>query len=162
MPPKRPSAKKISALKENATLNPHPEKVLDDQFLQNPFFDSHDHLQVKYEMLRRVMLDGWSITQASHAFGFSRPSFYQIQCGFEEEGLSGLMPRPRGPKEAHKLTGTVLQFIDAARQKDRSLSYPQLAEMVEKKFGFTIHQRSIERALARRKSSRDDSETRAK
>lgn len=162
MPSNQLRFKKNCALERSGTLNPHPDRVLDEQFRHSPFFDPRDLLQVKYEMLRRVMLDGWSITQASQSFGFSRPSFYQIQCEFEEEGLCGLMPRQRGPKEAHKMTGAVLQYIDSSRQNDKSLSYSQLAEMISAKFGFTIHERSIERALARRKSGQFSGERNVK
>ena len=66
-----------------------------------------------YEMLRRVQADGNSITDAAASFGFSRPSFYQAQAAFEQDGLAGLVPRQRGPKQAHKLTDEVLAFISA-------------------------------------------------
>ena len=57
----------------------------------NTFFDPEDLVQVKYEMLRRVREDGQAVTQASAAFGFSRPSFYEAQVAFERAGLPGLV-----------------------------------------------------------------------
>ena len=79
-----------------------------------PFFDPEDLVQVKYEMLRRVREEGASVTQASAAFGFSRPSFYAAQAAFQEAGLPGLVPRRPGPRRAHKLSGPVLALLEEA------------------------------------------------
>jgi hypothetical protein len=49
---------KCVSLRQHATLNPHPEQVSDALFQTNLFFDPRDLLQVKYEMLRRVVIDG--------------------------------------------------------------------------------------------------------
>ena len=65
-----------------------------------PFFDPEDLVQVKYEMLRRVREEGAAVTQASAAFGFSRPSFYAAQAAFQEAGLPGLVPQRPGPRRA--------------------------------------------------------------
>jgi hypothetical protein len=40
--------------------------------LSHEFFDPRDLVQVKYEMLRRVRIDGASVSQAARDFGFSR------------------------------------------------------------------------------------------
>ena len=55
---------KIKTLKEHGTLNPHPEKVSDPLFQPTQFFDPLDLLQVKYEMLRRVRVEGLSVARA--------------------------------------------------------------------------------------------------
>ena len=96
---------KIESLRNQGTLNVHPEQVRDELFLGHDFFDPSDLLQVKYEMLRKRRVEGASVTRAAEVFGFSRPSFYQALEAFEAEGLSGLIPHRRGPKQAHKLTG---------------------------------------------------------
>jgi hypothetical protein len=67
---------KLQTLQQQGTLNPRPEDVRDELFLQNGFFDPRDLVQVKYEMLCRVETDGKSVTEAATRFGFSRPSFY--------------------------------------------------------------------------------------
>jgi hypothetical protein len=97
-------APKDHILKANGTLNPHARRVHDALFHETPFFDPRDLLQVKYEMLRRVRIDGWPVSRAAAAFGLSRPSFYQTQRAFERHGLGGLLPRKRGPKAGRKLT----------------------------------------------------------
>jgi transposase len=141
---------KIKFLREHGSLNWRPQKVTDEIFAGNEFFDSCDIVQVKYEMLRRVRVEGLSVTQAASAFGFSRVAFYQIQKAYEEGGLPALIPRRRGPKHAHKLTDTILSFIDRCRAKDKTLRAPALATMLREQFGFSVHSRSIERALVRR------------
>jgi len=97
---------------------PRPQDVTDDRFRSGEFFDARDQLQVKYEMLRRVESDGYSVTHAAAAFGFSRPSFYQAQSAFQQGGLPGLVPRKRGPRQAHKLTAEVIEFLRQERQRD--------------------------------------------
>src|SRR5258708_33292061 len=82
---------KLLELKRTGTLNPHPTAVSDTLFRENPFFDSKDLLQVRYEMLRRHRVEGASIVDVSSTFGVSRPTFYQAQTAFERTGLTGLL-----------------------------------------------------------------------
>jgi transposase len=153
--PKEPSRdRKLNALREQGCLNPHPENVADELFRSNEFFDARDQLQVKYEMLRRVENDGYSVTQAASAFGFSRPSFYQAEAAFRQGGLPGLVPRKRGPRQAHKLTAEVLEFLRQEQQRDPSLRGPALARLVRQQFRTAIHPRTIERGLARSQKKR--------
>lgn len=144
---------KIHFLKEHGILNPHPEKVLDEHFRNSDFFDPRDLVQVKYEMLRRVVKENYPVTQASQLFGLSRPTFYQVQQAFTKGGLAGLLPRKTGPKAAHKLDEEVMTFVEQALERDSSLSSKDLKILVEKMFALTVHTRSIERALARRKKN---------
>lgn len=108
MPPSGRNAAKIQILRRQGVLNPHPQAVTDPLFQTGDFFDAHDLLQVKYEMLRRVDVDKALVTEAAAAFGLSRPTFYQAQHAFAQQGLGGLIPRKRGPRGAHKLTPAVL------------------------------------------------------
>lgn len=149
--PKKKIDPKFYSLQEMGTLNPRPHKVSDELFKSHEFFDSRDLIQVKYEMLRRVKEDGWSISQAAAAYGFSRPSFYQAQAEFDHVGLAGFMPERRGPREAHKLSGEVMIFIEELRRNDKSIRTPDLVRRVKERFGIDVHRRSIERALAREK-----------
>src|SRR5205807_7642369 len=98
-------------LKQAGTLNPHAETVTDPLFQQNPFFDSRDLLQVRYEMLRRHRAEEISILEAVAAFGVSRPTFYQSQASFVRSGLAGLLPDRRGPEGRHNLNGRVLDYV---------------------------------------------------
>jgi transposase len=151
MPPRKKNDPKLESLKSLGTVNPRPERVSDPLFKDHEFFDSRDLIQVKYEMLRRVKEDGWSITQAAAAYGFSRSSFYESQTEFDHAGLMGLMPERRGPREAHKLSGPVMTFIEELKQKDQSIRTADVIRLIKEKFGIEVHRRSIERALTRAK-----------
>ena len=89
---------KRQALRQTGTLNPRPHRVTDELFADSDFFDPNDLLQVKYEMLRRVGRDDFTVKQAAQLFGFSRPSFYQAQAAFTRGGLGALVPQKRGPR----------------------------------------------------------------
>ena len=115
----------------------------------SPFFDPEDLVQVKYEMLRRVREEGERVTQASAAFGFSRPSFYAAQAAFREAGLPGLVPQRPGPRRAHKLSAAVLDLLEQALAEEPSLTSTALVRLLEERLGLAVHPRSIERALAR-------------
>jgi transposase len=154
MPKQPPRDPKVESLRQQGTLNPRPEDVTDELFQTSEFFDVRDLVQVKYEMLRRVEKEGRPITEAATAFGFSRPSFYQAQSAFEEGGLAGLAPHKRGPKEAHKLTSKIIDFLQQIRQDDPSLHSADLVSRVAKRFGVVVHPRTIERGLARRQKKR--------
>ena len=144
-----PSAAKRRILQQQGNLNPHPDAVTDPLFLHEPFFDPHDLVQIKYEMLRRVQSEGQSVTQAAAAFGFSRPSFYQALSAFAQGGLGGLIAQKRGPKGAHKLSADVVKFVREQQAADPELRAPALVRLIARHFGVVVHPRSIERALAR-------------
>lgn len=128
-------------------MNPRSERVTDPLFAEDEFFDPRDLVQVKYEMLRRVRREAKTVVEACSDFGFSRPSFYQVQAAFEQEGLGGLMPKKRGPRSRHKLTQEVVAFVQEGREQDKALGWSELAERVRGRFGTEVHPRSIERAF---------------
>jgi transposase len=128
-------------------VNRNPHAVADDLFASSGFFDASDIVQVKYEMLRRVAIDGISVRDATHAFGFSRQTFYLAKADFEQSGLPGLLPFKPGPKEGHKLTKEVLNFIRESRANDPSLTISELTGRVKERFHIEIHQQSVQRAL---------------
>ncbi len=146
---------KSAALRRHHALNRRPEAVSDPAFTSgNPFFDRHDLVQVKYEMLRRVREEGQPVTKSAAAFGFSRPAFYAAQATFEGAGLPGLVPQRPGPRRAHKLAAPIVDALEASLAADPSLSSADLAQLAQERFGISIHRRSVERALARRKKGR--------
>lgn len=147
-------ARKREALRAHASLNPHPEAVTSALFQNSDFFDPLDLVQVKYEMLRRADAENQPISRAAREFGFSRPSFYQAQTAFQQSGLSGLIPQKRGPREAHKLTDAVMEFVEQTRDAEPSLRWQVLADRIKQRFGVEVHRRSIERAVARQQKKR--------
>lgn len=148
---------KERALEDEGVLNPEPERVRDERFRNERFFDPRDVVQVKYEMVRRVRTEGATVTEAAETFGFSRPTFYQAHRALEEEGLPGLLPKRPGPKGAHKLTEEVMAFVDELREENSGVDSGELSRRVDERFGFPVHPRSIERALARREKKRRES-----
>jgi len=145
---------KVDALRQQGSLNPHPEKVTDPLFALSDFFDNRDRVQVKYEMVRRVCADGQPVGRSAMAFGFSRPSFYQVQAALKREGLSGLVPKKRGPRRSHKLGTQVMDFLQGQLSQEPSLSALDLARRIRQRFKLQVHPRSIERALARQEKKR--------
>ena len=145
---------KMLELKRTGTLNPHPDTITDRLFQENPFFDPKDLLQVRYEMLRRHTAENMSILDAAAAFGVSRPTFYQAQAAFNQSGLGGLLRSPRGPKGGHKVTAEVLDYVKNLRAEDPSVTTVQCVQAVQQRFGITIHRRSLERALSKKKPLR--------
>ena len=154
MSPKKTADRKTDALREVGALNPHPEDVTDPLFEHDTFFDPRDLVQVKYEMLRRVRVDGESVTEAAKSFGFSRPTFYEAKATFDAKGLAGLVPKKRGPQGPHKLRENVVDFLREQRGPGEPIGAASLVDEVEKEFGITVHKRSIERAWQRRKKKR--------
>jgi len=142
---------KCESLRRSATLNTHPERVNDALFQSHPFFDPCDLLQVKYEMLRRVITEGQPVGFTAAAFGFSRMSFSQLRKRFHAEGLFGLLPQTKGPRRSHKLSADVLIWIENTLRAEPDLRLRELPGRVQQYFGLSIHLRSIERALARQR-----------
>lgn len=143
---------KVAALREGRVLNPRPERVVDEAFVASEFFDARDLLQVKYEMVRRVLVDGAPAGRTAAAFGFSRPSYYDAAAAVSAEGLPGLLPQRPGPRRAHKLGAEVMAFMLERLAEDASLRPRDLVPLLEARFGLRVHARSIERALARWRS----------
>jgi len=73
--PHSPSTKH-QALKAAGTFNPRADQVAHPLFQQSDFFDPHDLVQLKYETLRALQADDYSIARAASEFGFSRPTIY--------------------------------------------------------------------------------------
>jgi transposase len=142
---------KAERLKALRILNHHPERVRAPWFQTGSFFDAQDLAQVKYEMLRHVSHEGASKVEAAALFGLTRPAFYQAQTALDREGLAGLLPRRRGPKGAHKLTAEIMSFIERRQSEDSQLHARALAEEIKAALHLSVHPRSIERALARKK-----------
>ena len=142
------SDEKLVALRHAHTLHPHPDQVRDPLFTSgSPFFDPRDLVQVKYELLRRVRVDGDSVSHATSVFALSRPTFYAAQSAWERSGMVGLLPEPTGPRHRHKLTEDILaQLVPLAK----TMSPAELAVWLHEQRHLAVHPRSIERALKRK------------
>jgi len=140
---------KVEALAAERALNPRPEAVVDEAFAASEFLDARDLVQVKYEMVRKVRVDGDAVSRSAAAFGFSRPSFYEAAAAIDAGGLAALVPARPGPRRAHKLSEEVVAFVRARLEAEPSLRSTDLVAIIEERFGVRVHPRSVERALAR-------------
>ena len=145
---------KADALSKEGTLNPSPEKVGDPKFRDSEFFDPRDVVQVKYEMLRRVLIENASVTEAVDDYGVSRPTFYQAKASFDEAGIAGLVPKKRGPRGPRKLSGDVLAFLEGQLVPGEPIRARELVTLIRKEFDVEVHARTIERALSGKKTPR--------
>jgi transposase len=142
---------KVERLKVRGALNRHPQQVRAPWFQADRFFDARDLVQVKYEMLRQVSIEGAKKADAAALFGVSRPTFYQAEAAFAQQGLAGLLPQQRGPRSPHKLTPEVMAFVDIHLGGEDPPSARALSRAIQAELGLSVHPRSIERALARKK-----------
>lgn len=149
-----PSDPKVAALRRVGALHPHPDRVHDERFLHDPFFDPRDRVQVKYEMVRRHRIDGRPVTEVAATFSVSRQAFYEAAGAFEAQGLPGLLPRRPGPKRAHKCTEEILAFAEQWPASDEERGDADVTAAITRRFHVTIHPRSLGRALTRRKKKR--------
>lgn len=100
-------------------------------------------MQVKYEMLRAVAVDGAMVSSAAAGHGYSRAEFYLVQAAFSERGMTGLVDGRRGRKGPTKLTGDVASFLVEAPV---GTSGAELSRRIEARFGVSLHRRTVERA----------------
>ena len=141
---------KHEELRRNGSFNHRADKVNAGIFAEGQFFDAHDLIQVKYEMLRSVERDKKDISSTAETFGFSRVSFYQIKKEFDENGVAGLMPRKRGPKGSRKITDGDVEF---ARGLVGVYTKARIVEMLREERDVNISKRTLERKLSDKKNS---------
>ena len=140
-------ATRRESLRKDGALHPDSKKVKSELFAEDTFFDPEDLAQVKYEMLRCIRTEKFSITKASQKFGLSRPSYYQSKEQFEKHGLMGLIPLKPGPKHAHKLTEDVILFVREQLEIMDRKDWENISRLVYEKFGKRVHPRSIARCI---------------
>jgi transposase len=142
---------KVAALRATGTLNRRPQAVTDPRFRSDGFFDSRDLLQVRYEMVRRHLVEDEPVATTARRFGVSLPTAYQAQAAFNSGGLAGLLPKRRGPKHGHKLTPEIVLHIEQLRRARPNLRSSDLLADLQRTFGLSIHRRSLERLLSGKK-----------
>ena len=141
---------KKKALLASGTLNTHPESVRSSLFAEVDFFDPHDRVQVKYEMLRAQSVDRASVTEVCEQFGFSRESFYKIRLAFEEKGFNALFPAKKGRKGPVKLKGEMLEFALDRKRQDPDIDPARLSELIRERFGVRVHRTTVLRATKKK------------
>ena len=136
-------------LRKNGSFNHRADTVSEELFKHSYFFDAHDLVQVKYEMLRAVEKERRDVTSVSESFGFSRVSFYQIKKEFDENGVAGLVPKKRGPKGSRKLNNSDVEF---ARSLEGTHTKAQILALLKNTRGVEVSKRTLERQLSDKKN----------
>ena len=144
------SISKQETLRSNGSFNHHAHSVSAKIFANSSFFDKHDLIQVKYEMLRSVEKERSDVSSASEAFGFSRVTFYQIKKEFDKNGVLGLMPKKRGPKGSRKLNQGDIEF---AKKLVGTHTKAQILLRLREERGVEVSKRTLERQLSDKKNS---------
>jgi transposase len=153
------SAEKKKSLQASGTLNPHPEAVQAELF-SRPFFDPHDRVQVKYEMLRAQQVERLTITKVCRQFGFSRESFYRLRESFQKLGFRAFLPAKRGRKGPTKLKGEVLEFVLNKKREDPDIDPGRLTELIAQHYGIEVHRTTVLRGLKKKLSTSQGSGSR--
>ena len=120
--------------------------------MSHPFFDPRDRVQVKYEMVRRHRVDGRPVTEIAARFGVSRQTFYQNRGRVRGARNPRVVPKRPGPKGAHKCTDAVVDYVERWHAGEDVQPDEPLTAAVARRFGVSIHARSLDRAVARRKN----------
>jgi len=136
-------------LRRNGSFNHRADTVSAEIFNQSYFFDAHDLIQVKYEMLRAVEKEQRDVTSVSETFGFSRVSFYQIKREFDENGIAGLLPKKRGPKGSRKLCASDIEY---AKSLEGTHTKAQILKRLKEERGVEVSKRTLERQLSDKKN----------
>jgi hypothetical protein len=141
---------KARFLAERGALHPHPERVQDNLFHGGLFFDARDLIQVRFEMVRRFLVERRPAARVAHSFGVSRQSLYLLAQAFRDLGLLGLFPGKRGPRAAHKCTAEVLAFVRDRQARSPQPTLDDLLLAVRQHLGVRLHRRTLERHLGKK------------
>ena len=141
---------KHEEMRKNGSYNRRASTVTEEIFRDSQFFDAHDLIQVKYEMLRAVEKENREVSSTSTSFGFSRVSFYQIKKEYDEKGVVGLIPRKRRPKGSRKMNSSDVEF---ARDLVDTHTKSQILLRLKEERGVEISKRTLERQLSVKKNS---------
>jgi transposase len=145
---------KLKSLVESGSFNKNASSVSSPLFMSNLYFDPHDLVQVKYEMLRSVKTSELNVSDASRQFGFSRTAYYKIEKRFSEAGVEGLCLQKTGPKSPAKVTPDIIEFVSDIREKQPDITNDKIIEEIKEQKGVSIHKRSLQRVQAKKKQHR--------
>jgi transposase len=151
-----PRSSKHRNLERVGLLYAGAEKVDEDLFRRHPdFFDPHDALQVRYEMIRCHEIDKQSVVNICRRFGISRQTFYNFKDRFEREGTAGLLWKKPGPKGPSKLTPEVMSFVEERFERGDEVTASEVGSELKQEFEVVLHPRTIEKLLKELRSKKN-------
>ena len=149
--------KTVTQSPEHAASRFDPAHVQEPLFHRYPaFFDAHDAVQVKYEMLRAHHIQGESVTAVARRFGFSRQTFYATDAAFQRARWRGLAPAKSGPKGPIKVTADCARWLAAEHHARPDASWQELADAVAQQWDIVLHPRTVQRLLGKKKRAGPD------
>ena len=130
-------------------LNDSPEAVDYELFRSGgKFFDPCDKIQVKYEMIRAVQMEGLRISEVPRLFGYSRETYYTVARRFASQGCIGLLDQVQGRRQPEKLQKHIVDFILKERLSDpKNNSGKRLQEKVLERFHVKLHRCTVYKVL---------------
>ena len=143
------NTEKLDSLASSGTRNLHPERVAAELFHDSTFFDPNDLLQVRYEMVKAACHE--PLAQVAADYGVSVPTCVRLKRAFRERGLQGLIPKPRGPREPHKIGEDIVRFVDRYRERHGRVGTRKLVPLIRDRFGVQISASGLDKALVRTK-----------
>lgn len=140
--------KKHENLLKAGLFNPNYQKINDSKFCrESSFFDPCDQLQVRYEMIRSHMVEGYNVSDICKRFGITRQTFYTILQKLADEGTAGLLQKKPGPRGPSKLNKKILCFIEERVNADGKTTASELVKDISQTFNISLHKRTIEKFL---------------
>lgn len=106
-----------------------------------------DEAAVDLVMLVEGETSGTSLDDVLRKYGRSRSTYYEKLRRFKEEGLSGLLAKPPGPRSAWRRPLEVVRFIVTSRLRQPSLTAADIAAELDR-VGHSVSVRSVERTLS--------------
>ena len=151
-----PKSSKHRNLERAGLLYASAEQVDDALFRRYPdFFDPHDAVQVRYEMIRSHEIDKQSVVKICRRFGVSRQTFYNFKDRFEREGTAGLLWKKPGPKGPSKLTPEVTRFVEEQLVGRDTVTASEIGTELKQELGVVLHPRTIEKVLKELRSKKN-------
>ena len=145
---KEPNKQEI--LQGNGTYNIRHGTVKSPLFSVGGFYDPMDTVQVKYEMLRDGQGGDRAVKDVANDFGFSRTAYYTIKEDFDKQGMEALFPKKTGPKQPHKLTPELREFVDGHLARNPKARVIEIADAIYEDKGVKISRRTIERYIVKK------------
>lgn len=138
---------KIKFLKKEGLLNQKPDRISHSLFKIHDFFDPLDLLQVRYEMLRSVKVDGYPVAKVCRTFGFSREYYYKLWRMFLERGFVGLLGAPQGRRPLIALNQELVNFIIHKKLENPKLPSKKICKQIINIYHIECSTRTVERII---------------
>lgn len=116
-------------------------------------FSFEDTNMVRYEMVREWIATDQTAEQVVKKYGYTRSRLYVNSRRIQEEGVSGVIDKKRGPKGPTKATPDVQRLIINIRKRDGK-AVDEIAKELKEKHGVSISMKTVDTILSQHKISK--------